>query len=264
MPWYQDRGLWVDVTSDGASTAVVRLAGEFDIASAEAARAAVEQLAADIKRIIVDLRQVAFIDAAGVGFLIAVRNRVTDAGKELFVRHPSRTVRRLLTLTQTPLPEAGGSFRLAGPSPDVVAICAEVVARAIHHSGADRGNVQILDPASGALRIAAQQGFERPFLDFFETVDDAESACGTALAERRPTLVPDVARSPIFAGTPALDVMLEAGALAVVSVPVLRNDGSVVAMISAHRREPTAWTGDQAGQLARLAAVTGQLLSFAS
>src|SRR5215469_953073 len=32
---------------------------------------------------------------------------------------------------------------------------------------ADRGNVQLADPASGALRIAAQRGFGAEFLDYF-------------------------------------------------------------------------------------------------
>ena len=264
MPWYEHRGLWVDVAVDGAATATVRLAGECDLVSAEAARAAVAQLPAATAQIIVDLRHVSFIDAAGIGSLIAARKTAAAAGRDLVVRHPSRAVRRLLELTQTAFAHDGGLLGPPGFAPDVIAICAQVTGRAIRYSGAQRGNVQLFDQASGALRIAAQQGFEQPFLDFFEVVDDAESTCGTAMIERRLTWVADVARSPIFTGTPGRDVMLEAGALACVSVPVLHRDGSVIAMLSAHYGQPTAWDGDHERQLRSLAAAAGHLLSAAA
>jgi hypothetical protein len=37
-------------------------------------------------------------------------------------------------------------------------------------TGADLGNLQIRDPTDGTLRIAAQSGFEREFLEYFEVV----------------------------------------------------------------------------------------------
>jgi hypothetical protein len=51
--------------------------------------------------------------------------------------------------------------------------------------GADRGNVQIRHPASGALTIVAQQGFDETFLEHFALVRDTTSACGRAAAQRR-------------------------------------------------------------------------------
>ena len=46
---------------------------------------------------------------------------------------------------------------------------------AIALSQADKGNVQLLDSDSGALTIAAQRGFEEPFLSLFEYVRDDAS-----------------------------------------------------------------------------------------
>jgi signal transduction histidine kinase/CheY-like chemotaxis protein len=93
---------------------------------------------------------------------------------------------------------------------------------AIAITGADKGNIQLLDVASGALKIAAQRGFEQSFLDFFANVDRGETAaCGAALQSAERVIVEDVTQSEIFAGQPALDVMLEAGARAVQSIPLI-------------------------------------------
>jgi hypothetical protein len=44
-------------------------------------------------------------------------------------------------------------------------LLAMVLEGAMDLAGADRGNVQLLDPATGALRIVAQHGFGAEFLD---------------------------------------------------------------------------------------------------
>lgn len=149
----------------------------------------------------------------------------------------------------------------AAPGLPVVRISERVIARVVGDGYADMANVQLLDPASRALRIIAQDGFRSQFLEFFEIVRGEESACGLALAQARPVWVPDVARSPVFAGTAAEQVMLGAGSRSVASVPVLAKDGHLIAMISAHRREPGPWTDPQRRHLEGLAAQTGRLLS---
>ncbi|HEX2320867.1 MAG TPA: hypothetical protein VHJ18_17935 [Streptosporangiaceae bacterium] len=42
---------------------------------------------------------------------------------------------------------------------------------------ADRSNIQIVDPATGALRIAAHHGFSAEFLEYFAIVGEDTSAC---------------------------------------------------------------------------------------
>ncbi|UXI65856.1 response regulator transcription factor [Tahibacter amnicola] len=78
----------------------------------------------------------------------------------------------------------------------------EIVAAAIALTGADKGNLQILDRTSGILTIAAHKGLEAPFLDFFRTVgaDDA-SACAKAMQAGKCIVVDEVAISPIFSGS---------------------------------------------------------------
>lgn len=99
---------------------------------------------------------------------------------------------------------------------------------------APMGNIQIAE--SDVLRIRAQRGFGRRFLEFFETVTIGESACGEAFGAGRPVVVDDVAKSRLY--TPASRrAMLEAGALAVQSLPLITRRGAI-GVVSVHYAEP--------------------------
>jgi PAS domain S-box-containing protein len=108
---------------------------------------------------------------------------------------------------------------------------------AIALTRAIKGNIQLLDASTGALRIEAQRGFESPFLNFFAHVGDQASACGTAMETRERVIVEDVLNSKIFAGTPSLDVLVEAGVRAVQSTPLISSSGKLLGMISTHYEE---------------------------
>jgi GAF domain-containing protein len=108
---------------------------------------------------------------------------------------------------------------------------------AIALTGADMGNIQLVDPPTGTLAIAAQRGFARPFLEFFAVImAETDFACGVAFATRQRVLISDVASSPVFVGTPARQVMLDAGARAVHSTPIVGASGRVLGVISTHWR----------------------------
>jgi GAF domain-containing protein len=124
------------------------------------------------------------------------------------------------------------------PGSDADTCLSEMVRTAMALTGASKGNLQLFDPSSGALRLAAHQGFDEPFLRFFATVDDSASACGSAMKRFERVVVEDVTTSAVFAGTPALAVMLEAGARAVQSTPLISSMGNMLGMISTHFNEP--------------------------
>jgi GAF domain-containing protein len=109
---------------------------------------------------------------------------------------------------------------------------------AIQVTGASMANIQLFDPATSALRIEAQRGFSRPFLEFFDRVNDGHAACGTAFQSRSRVIVDDVGESSVFLGTPALEVVLDAGVRAVQSTPLVGPSGCVVGILSTHRRRP--------------------------
>jgi GAF domain-containing protein len=115
---------------------------------------------------------------------------------------------------------------------------AAILDAAIEAAQADRGNVQLVNPTTGALEIVAHRGFGPDFLAFFREVRDAGSACGAAMRARRCAVVEDVRTHSTFAGTAARAVVLDAGVLAVQSTPIIAPSGQLVGMISTHFRAP--------------------------
>lgn len=110
---------------------------------------------------------------------------------------------------------------------------------AVAVAGADKGNLQLRNVITGGLKIAAHQGFDQRFLDFFGTVGAGEgAACGRALRERDRTVVEDVTKSEIFREQESLQVLLAAGVRAVQSTPLLSTTGTVLGMISTHFSQP--------------------------
>jgi len=112
----------------------------------------------------------------------------------------------------------------------------EILSAAIALLGGDKGNVQLLGD-DGVLRIVAQQGFEREFLDAFRevTIDDS-GACGRALRLARRVIIEDVDSDEPYA--PLRDVARAAGYRAVQSTPMISRDGRSLGVISTHFRAP--------------------------
>jgi hypothetical protein len=141
-------------------------------------------------------------------------------------------------------------------------LCALALDAALAAAGTDLGNVQLLD-AEGALRIAAQRGFEPPFLDFFDTVKGPDSACGVALILARQYAIADVKDHPVFAGTQAGEVVVGAGVRAVESTPIMSASGVALGMLSVHHRCPGMPGDSVMALLARIARRAGALLETA-
>jgi PAS domain S-box-containing protein len=117
-------------------------------------------------------------------------------------------------------------------------ILSEVVDVAIAISGADFGNIQLLNTNSSDLKIAAQRGFPQWWLDFWETTSVGQGTCGTALERGERVIVEDVEQSPVFLGTPALDIQRRVGVRAVQSTPLVSRSGKPVGIFSTHFRKP--------------------------
>jgi hypothetical protein len=145
---------------------------------------------------------------------------------------------------ETPVPGALDAHldrilkRLAEAS-DLGDFLPEILDAAIGAAAADMGNIQVLDHGSGALKIVFSRGFGAPFLDFFASVSaHNNSACGAALINRTRVMVEDVTTNYLFVGTPALDVMLTAGARAVHSTPAVSQSGRLMGVLSTQWRRP--------------------------
>ncbi|BAI61422.1 putative histidine kinase [Methanocella paludicola SANAE] len=121
---------------------------------------------------------------------------------------------------------------------DLSAVLSQIINAATSITNSDMGNIQVLDLESGRLRIVAHRGFDRPFLDYFDNVAEGRAACGEAMSRKERVVVEDVTRSPVFMGTPDLEVMLAAGVRAVQSTPLLNRSGRLMGIFSTHYRTP--------------------------
>jgi PAS domain S-box-containing protein len=108
---------------------------------------------------------------------------------------------------------------------------------AIAVTHADFGNIQLLDPKTSTLHIAAQRSFPQWWIDYWETVPEGQGASGTALQSGSRLIVEDVAESPIFTPTD-LDMQRKAGVRAVQSTPLVSVTGQLVGMLSTHMKHP--------------------------
>jgi anti-anti-sigma factor len=79
----------------------VALVGDLDMTAALKLESGFEDLLAadDIRRLVFDLADLAFIDSAGLGALLAIRDRTHDLGIEMVLTNPSDPARRILELS---------------------------------------------------------------------------------------------------------------------------------------------------------------------
>jgi two-component system CheB/CheR fusion protein len=131
----------------------------------------------------------------------------------------------------------------AQPGAEYCNCIAKLLDAAIALTGASKGNIQLLDAATGTLTIATQRGFEEPFLEFFANVRAGESSAGgRAVHSGERVIVEDVTQSAIFAGQPSLNILLEAGVRAVQSTPLMNSAARLLGMISTHFDAPRRFT----------------------
>jgi PAS domain S-box-containing protein len=119
-------------------------------------------------------------------------------------------------------------------APDLQTLLEAILDAALRVGRATKGNIQLVDAHSGALQIVAQRGFAPPFLTFFSAAHAGEAACGVAMQRGERVIVEDVTQSPLFMGTPALEVLRAADVRAVQSTPFISQTGRLLGMFSTH------------------------------
>jgi anti-anti-sigma factor len=83
------------------ATAEVVVAGDLDMAAAFRFESELESIldARAVRSIVLDLAQVGFVDSAGLGALLSIRDRASRQGIELKIVRVSDAVRRILDVT---------------------------------------------------------------------------------------------------------------------------------------------------------------------
>ena len=164
---------------------------------------------------------------------------------------------------QRPGPQAaqllGEALRGSGDAPALGALLDVVLEFALTLLHAERGNVQLADPATGALRIAAQRGFGAEFVEYFAAVTDDRSACGRAAQHHTQVVITDVTTDPGFA--PHREIALASGFRAVQSTPLVNRAGHLVGMLSTHYPRPVTPPRRDLQAISRFGALAGESLS---
>ena len=138
-------------------------------------------------------------------------------------------------------------------------LLSKILEGALRLAGADRGNVQIADPVTGSLRIAAQCGFGAEFLEYFAVVDDSRSACGRAARERVQTVIVDVDTDARFA--PHRDIAASAAFRAVQSTPLIERTGRLLGVVSTHYPRPHSPSARDREIMKRYGELAGRLMA---
>jgi anti-sigma B factor antagonist len=91
------------VTRSGGETLDVALVGELDMTACYGLESEIERLldAHGVRRLVLDLADLEFLDSAGLGAVLTIRDRAQDLGVELRLVNPSHPVRRILEATGT-------------------------------------------------------------------------------------------------------------------------------------------------------------------
>ncbi|POX37709.1 hypothetical protein C3486_26830 [Streptomyces sp. Ru73] len=122
-------------------------------------------------------------------------------------------------------------YFLAGATPS--ALVSALLVQGLQYTGAHAGNVQLYEPNTGVLHIAAQAGFDQPFLTFFAHVGTSGSACAEAASRGREVIVPDIRRSSLFDDA-SRQAMLDAHCLTVRSHSLLGPANECLGVFSLH------------------------------
>ena len=121
-------------------------------------------------------------------------------------------------------------------------------------TGADFGNVQLFDSANHVLRLAAQRGFDKEFLDYFDEVGLKHGcACSKAMKDRSRVLDADVATDELFSSE-SRGVLQRANVGSVHSIPLIDVQGKFVGMVSVHYSRPGGAKPDLPTRVDELAA----------
>ena len=97
------RGTILDLSvAEAAGTLAVRLDGEFDLAGVGAVENVLDRMnrLPPLTRVVFDLRELAFLDLAGLQTILRASARGRDAGQEVVVIRPRGTANRVFTLTR--------------------------------------------------------------------------------------------------------------------------------------------------------------------
>jgi signal transduction histidine kinase len=118
---------------------------------------------------------------------------------------------------------------------DVETVLTTIVAKAVQLSGTEAGTIYTFDELRQEFRLRATHGMDEKVIAAIRDrrIGIGETAIGKAAAERSPIQIADTLKEASF----VLDIIVQAGFRALLTVPLLRSDQIIGALI-VRRREP--------------------------
>jgi PAS domain S-box-containing protein len=189
------------------------------------------------------------VDGSIVGSVSIVRDISDQKRAENQLRADLNALHRIRSLSELLLDRGG-----------LQPLLQEIMDAAVEIMDAERGTLQLLE--GNSLRIVAHHGHQQPFLEFFASAETRNSVCGEATRRGERVIVPDVEKSPLFAGTPSLQVLKNAGVRAVQSTPMRNRRGDLLGILTTQWDSPH--TPDEHGlwRLDLLARQAADLLEY--
>jgi hypothetical protein len=161
-----------------------------------------------------------------------------------------------------PAPSLAFAGRLDPRHANTAEVLAAALDRALDIAGTDMGNLQLLDPTTGDLRIEKHRGLNDEFVTFFDRVGKGGTSCSLAAEKNQRVSVTDVATDPVF--TPeARHAILQAGSRGCHSTPLLNERGALLGMVSSHHQRTVTPLGTaQSAALDAMADQTARWLDW--
>jgi GAF domain-containing protein len=172
-------------------------------------------------------RQIALLQAFADQAVIAIRN------VRLFDEVQARTEE---------LSESVGELRALGEvsqainsTLDVETVLTTIVAKAVQLSGTEAGTIYTFDESRQEFRLRATHGMHEEMIAAIRDrgIRIGETTIGKAVAERTPIQIADTLKDP----TLVLDIIMQAGFRALLTVPLLRSDQIIGALV-VRRKQP--------------------------
>lgn len=142
----------------------------------------------------------------------------------------------------------------ARPGTDFRQCLEEILGVAIELAGAEKGNLQLLDPETNTLLMVVHRGFEPEFVRYFGRVDVAGStSCACALREARRIIFEDLQATPLAGAPEPFQIITRARVRSVQSTPLISSAGKVLGIFSTYFSRPHTFETRDLGWLDLLA-----------
>ncbi|NSC23126.1 ANTAR domain-containing protein [Streptomyces albus subsp. chlorinus] len=151
---------------------------------------------------------------------------------------------------------------LRAASANTAEVLSAVLRRSMEVAETTMGNVQLVDPVTGDLRLEKHAGLDEDFVEFFDRVGKDSTSCALAAQHGTRVTVTDVATDEVFT-EPARQTILAAGSRGCHSTPLLAAPGRLEGIVSTHHPRPVrALSPAQARELDVIGTQAGQWLDW--